>query len=238
MLKQLIKRIKSSFLSRKFRGLSVEERFTEIYRIGWWAENKESTSGSGSTMENTSKIRESLPGLVASLGVQVLFDVPCGDFNWMQHVQFNPVIDYIGGDIVASVIADNQQKYAGKGRSFRQFNLISDAFPDADMLFCRDCLFHLSYDDIWAVFENFSRSNIPYLLVTNMPAVEKNRNIITGQHRLLNLCQAPFDFPKPISELTDYVGNRVPKVMALWSLETVRSLVASRRAGVTSTSPA
>jgi hypothetical protein len=238
MLKQLIKRIKSCFLSRKFRNLSVEERFTEIYRIGWWAENKESTSGSGSTLENTSKMRESLPGLVAELGIKTLFDVPCGDFNWMQHVKFNPPIDYIGGDIVASVIADNQKKYAGDRHSFRQFNLISDKFPEVDMLFCRDCLFHLSYDDIWAVLDNFSRSSIPYLLVTNMPEVDKNRNIITGQHRLLNLCQAPFNFPKPISELTDYVGKRVPKVMALWRLETVKEVVAGRCVGVMSTSPA
>ncbi len=228
MLKQIIKRIKSSFLSRKFRNLSVEERFTEIYRIGWWAENKESTSGSGSTLENTSKIRESLPGLVADLGIKTLFDVPCGDFNWMQHVTFNPPIDYIGGDIVASVIAENQKKFAGNRRSFRQFNLISDPFPEVDMLFCRDCLFHLSYSDIWSVLENFSRSKIPYFMVTNMPAVEKNRDIISGQHRLLNLCAAPFNFPKPVSELTDYVGQRVPKVMALWTLETVRKLVEER----------
>ncbi len=234
MFKQLVKRIKSSFLSRRLRNLSVEERFTEIYRIGWWAENKESTSGSGSTMENTSKIRESLPGLVASLGVKVLFDVPCGDFNWMRHVHFNPPIDYIGGDIVASVIADNQKKYAGERRSFRQFNLISDEFPAVDMLFCRDCLFHLSYNDIWAVLENFSRSSIPYFMVTNMPKVDKNRDIISGQHRLLNLCQAPFNFPKPISELTDFVGQRVPKVMALWSLETVKELVANRTSVVLS----
>jgi hypothetical protein len=228
MLKQLIKRIKSSFLSRKFRNLSVEERFTEIYRIGWWAENKESTSGSGSTMENTSKIRESLPKLVAELGIKVVFDVPCGDFNWMQHVTFNPPIHYIGGDIVASVIAENKRKYEGERRTFRQFNLISDEFPAADMLFCRDCLFHLSYSDIWAVLENFSKSSIPYFLVTNMLETEKNRDIITGKHRLLNLCQAPFNFPKPISELTDFVGKRVPKVMALWSLETVKEVVANR----------
>lgn len=230
MLKQLIKRIKSSLLSRKFRNLSVEERFTEIYRIGWWAGNKESASGSGSTMENTSKIRESLPSLVAGLGVEVLFDVPCGDFNWMQHVTFNPPIKYIGGDIVASVIAENQKKYASEGRAFRQFNLISDSFPAADMLFCRDCLFHLSYADIWAVLENFSRSEIPYLLVTNLPQVARNRDIISGNYRLLNLCRAPFYFPKPISELTDFVGQRVPKVMALWSVDTVRELVANRRA--------
>ena len=70
-------------------------------------------------------------------------------------------------------------------------------------------------------------------MVTNMPEVEKNRDIISGQHRLLNLCQTPFSFPKPISELTDFVGQRVPKVMALWSLETVRQLVANR--GATST---
>lgn len=228
MLKRIIRRIKSSFFSRKLRNLSVEERFTEIYRVGWWAENKESTSGTGSTLENTSKIRETLPKLVADLGIKVVFDVPCGDFNWMQHVNFNPPIHYIGGDIVASVVEEVKKKYQGERRTFRQFNLISDEFPAADMLFCRDCLFHLSYSDIWSVLENFSRSSIPYILVTNMPETRRNRDILTGKHRLLNLCEAPFNFPKPISELTDFVGQRVPKVMALWKLETVKEVVANR----------
>jgi hypothetical protein len=229
MLKQLIRRIRSSLLRRRFRKLSIEQRFTEIYRIGWWADNKESTSGSGSTLENTAKIRESLPTLVASLGITTLFDVPCGDFNWMRYVEFNPDISYIGGDIVGSIIEENQRLYGNKNRSFRKFNLVDDTFPQVDMLFCRDCLFHLSYQDIWATLENFSNSQIPYLLVTNMPKVEKNRDIVTGQHRLLNLCQAPFSFPKPISELTDFVGVRVPKVMALWKLETVKEIVARPR---------
>src|SRR4051794_37916315 len=52
-------------------------RFTRDYR-----EN----SGVGSDLEATRAVSVALPGLVESLSVRRMLDIPCGDFLWMRHV--------------------------------------------------------------------------------------------------------------------------------------------------------
>ena len=51
---------------------------------GW--QSPESKSGGSSTLSATAAIRAALPRLLSDLGVAVLIDAPCGDFNWMRHV--------------------------------------------------------------------------------------------------------------------------------------------------------
>lgn len=221
MLNRLRRRIEAHFLERRLRKLGIEERFKEIYRIGWWNENRESASGSGSTLQNTRLIREALPGFLRRHGITSMLDAPCGDFNWMQTVSFPDGFSYIGGDIVQSVVDANRA--AHPGHSFCQIDLTTGPLPEVDLLFCRDCLFHLSYEDIFRALDVFVRSGIPMLLTTTMPQVPENRDIETGRHRLLNLSAPPFNLPDPRESLTDFEPPRVPKVMGLWTREDVRN---------------
>ena len=73
--------------------------FEQIYEENRWL-SCESRSGRGSTLDYTRPLRKALAKYLNSLNVIVLLDAPCGDFNWMQHVELPEKILYIGGDIL------------------------------------------------------------------------------------------------------------------------------------------
>ena len=172
-----------------------EDRFTKIYMSNHW-NSLESRSGEGSTFENTQNIRAGLSLIFEQYKIGSMLDAPCGDFNWMQSVTQDASIKYIGGDIVRPLIEKNQAKYDDKDRSFVHLDLTKSSLPNVDLLFCRDCLFHLSYQDIARVLENFLSSSIPYLMTTSSAAPNgpriNNSNIVTGDMRLIDLFSEPF----------------------------------------------
>ena len=172
-----------------------EDRFTKIYMSNHW-NSLESRSGEGSTFENTQNIRAGLSLIFEQYEIGSMLDAPCGDFNWMQSVTQDASIKYIGGDIVRPLIEKNQAKYDDKDRSFVHLDLTKSSLPNVDLLFCRDCLFHLSYQDIARVLENFLSSSIPYLMTTSSAAPNgpriNNSNIVTGDMRLIDLFSEPF----------------------------------------------
>jgi len=77
----------------------TEKVFFEIYQRNAWA-SRESASGTGSELKRTHHLRRELAALLRELNVCSLLDLPCGDFNWMQHVNLGE-IQYIGADIVS-----------------------------------------------------------------------------------------------------------------------------------------
>ena len=70
-------------------------------------------SGFGSSFEATAAVRKAVAEIAERYAIASLLDVPCGDFNWMQHVAFKG--SYCGGDIVSELIAKNRARY-GNGR--------------------------------------------------------------------------------------------------------------------------
>jgi SAM-dependent methyltransferase len=204
-----------------------EKRFTKIYLENHWNDS-ESRSGEGSTLENTQNVRNELPKILKKYNIKSMLDAPCGDFNWMKLVTQDISIKYIGGDIVKPMIENNQAKYGDNNISFAHLDITKNLLPEVDLMFCRDCLFHLSYQDIAFVLENFLNSKIPYLVTTshaapNGPRIE-NSNIITGDMRLLDL------FSKPFSLTSDCVLENISDHMA--SLTAKRSLILINRAAV------
>ena len=99
---------------RKLR--SRQHVFERCYSQRLWG-SAESGSGCGSEIAATDDLRSYLPDLVGRLGVKLVLDAPCGDWNWMRLVDFGEV-EYIGADIVPSVIDDNQSRYARPGVRF------------------------------------------------------------------------------------------------------------------------
>ena len=75
-------------------------------------------------------------------------DAPCGDFNWMRLVVKEIELDYTGLDIVPSVIETNVKKFSDVNTNFAVLNICEDDIPACDMIMVRDCLFHLSFEDI------------------------------------------------------------------------------------------
>ena len=216
--------MKKLYRGRYLKNLSTEQVFTNIYKSGGWIDS-ESKSGPGSRLEVTEAIREELPKLVADLSIKTFLDLPCGDFNWMQHVDLG-IDQYIGADIVQMVIDDNNQKYANEKRKFVTLDLLRDSLPQADILLCRDCLSHLNYEDINKALTNLQRSEITYFLTTTYYNIENNLNIVTGQWRPLNFLLPPFNFSEPVRIIAEKSpsgsSKRRGKSLGLWRVSDLK----------------
>jgi len=162
----------------------------------------DSISGTGSNLAQTETIRKILPPLIRELNCRTLLDIPCGDFFWMKLVEMD--VEYIGGDIIDELIRDNQRRYGRAGRKFIYLDLLQDTLPNVDLIFCRDCLVHFSYEHIFQALRNIKRSGSQYLLTTTFVGKERNEDIPTGGWRPINLQRAPFNFPEPIRLLDEH----------------------------------
>src|SRR5262245_53370209 len=101
----------------------------------------------GSNLDYTKRLQENLPNLLSVLGVKRFFDAPCGDFGWMSELRLPLTLDYLGGDIVPSLVHNLREKYSTPQRRFIEFDVVNDKFPDVDLWLCRDCFIHLSNTD-------------------------------------------------------------------------------------------
>ena len=204
--------------------LGLQERFERIYSTNLWSD-PESRSGVGSTLDSTAVLRAELPKALRQLEARVLLDVPCGDFTWMKRVDLSG-IDYIGGDIVPSIIETNQRLHASESRSFVHLDLTRDILPDADVLFCRDCLVHLSYANIRAVFANLTRSNIRFVLMTSFPGRGGNYDVADGDWRALDFQAPPFSLPEPglaiVEQCEEEEGSYADKSLLAWRVDDLR----------------
>ncbi len=201
----------------KYRG-TEQEVFTRIYRRKTWRRG-ESDSGVGSELSYTEGLRRELPKLLRQQSVTRFLDAPCGDFNWMKHIVADLGAEYIGGDIVQEIVDSNQLEFGSKSVSFCHLDITRDPLPVSDLMMVRDCLFHLSYGNIYAFLENFCRSNIGLLLTTtHLPDNGKNRDIMTGDHRPIYLFSSPFFFPrKPLHRLDDWVPPHQERELCLFA---------------------
>ncbi|GAP71843.1 glycosyltransferase [Candidatus Symbiothrix dinenymphae] len=216
----ILGRLKCSYSYNKDKFLlkNSAESFTDIYKNNYWG-SQESASGGGSTMAGTVTIREQLPLLIDKFAIRSMLDVPCGDYNWMKEVP--KTCDYIGGDIVAEVVANNRRLYTSDKVRFAQIDITKDTLPKVDLIFCKDCLQHLSYKSVMAALNNFKSSGSKYLLVTSYPLTWRNHDIHNGDYRALNLQKKPFYLPSPILKIREKSkawNVEIDKTMYLYEL--------------------
>ena len=165
--------------------------FFDIYINNFWQSN-ESKSGNGSLLDSTKVIRKELPKIIGQFNIKSILDIPCGDYHWMKTIYKSCY--YIGGDIVSEIILNNQQLFKSDKVEFRTLDLTQDKLPKVDLIFCKDCLQHLSNENVKKAFKNIQRSVSKYLLVTSYPKTWRNHNIHDGDYRALNLFLKPFKF--------------------------------------------
>ncbi len=205
-----------------------ESIFTSIYQANHWGSNV-SRSGPGSESETTAVIRVEVPKLLRQLGASCLLDIPCGDFGWLRQTQL-PIQRYIGADIVRELIErlkgelenDAAAEALGYQCTFLHCNLVTDDLPKVDVVLCRDCLVHFSYNSIFAAIKNLARSGSTYLLTTTFTGRTVNRESRDGGWRTLNLELPPFHFPPPLQLINEACaegdGAYADKSLGLWRL--------------------
>ncbi len=202
---------------------TIEQKFENIFKNNSWG-GRNSASGRGSDLDQTEHIIREIPALFKEMGIRTVLDIPCGDFNWMRNIDLRG-IRYIGADIVKEIIKNNKNRYEKNNISFRHMNLIEDALPQVDLILVRDCLVHMSYDDIFKSLKNVCNSMSQYLLTTSFTDRQDNRDIITGEWRMLNLQTAPFSLPKPIRIINERCTqgklSYTDKSLGLWKISDI-----------------
>ena len=187
-----------------------------------WGGN-ESVSGHGSDFKSTELLRTLIPSVLKEFEVKSLLDAPCGDFYWMNLTDLQ-IDRYVGVDIVPELIVQNQEKYTTQSRHFLNLDITSDQLPTVDLILCRDCLVHLSFNQIKEALQNFKKSGSTYLLTTTYPdLLQTNKNIITGDWRPLDLQKAPFNFPNPIKIVNENCTSDLKeKRLGLWKISDIQ----------------
>ena len=198
----------------------MQQVFQNAYRDNIWGD-PESVSGPGSGLRRTEAFRDRIPALLEELEARSLIDAGCGDFNWIKELRLS--LDwYLGVEIVPELAMRNQQTYSDGIRQFVHGNIARDDLPQADVVLCRDCLVHFSFEDARAALCNFKRSGSAYLLATTFVEHETNLDIETGGWRPLNMERPPFRFPPPLKAIDEKClhtgGIYADKRLALWRL--------------------
>ena len=197
--------------------MSLKNVFTEIYLNNLWT-SQQSVSGIGSEYSNVLKLIEELPVLLKKYNINSMLDIPCGDYNWMQHVDLNN-ISYIGADIVDDLVKSNTEKHPSV--DFRVLDITSDKLPMVDLVFTRDCLGHLSNENVLKAIKNIKDSGSNFLLATSFTKYNHNTNIKDGGWKCINLMIAPF-FLNPLYLINEDCKEGYPhyndKCMILFKL--------------------
>ena len=174
---------------RKFRYLknqALEEIFTDIYhKNAWGGEPGQFYSGTGTHNPNTAIYVENVVRLIKERDIKSILDIGCGDFTIMQRVTAAaPTVQYLGVDLVSSMIENHRQKFQNDRVQFSVLNAVSDPLPPADLVTIRQVLQHLSNAHIQVILQKLAHHK--YVLITEHvpigPDVIPNLDKIPGSH--------------------------------------------------------
>lgn len=209
--------------------------FERVYQENLWG-SSESRSGAGSERSVAAPLVMQLPSIFEAHGVRSIVDAPCGDFNWMGDVVAQTGVDYLGIDIVESLIARNSQCYGSDRVHFRCADIITDRPYPGDLVFVRDLMIHLSLDLCAQILHNLAQSPIRFVMLTHDLAIERYtaeenidlddgkiaslRDGVSYLYRPICMTLPPFNLPAPLLSVreADGVWNGY-KSMSLWSRE-------------------
>lgn len=204
----------------------LKEKFSEVYEKNIFG-GRISRSGEGSDLVQTEIIHRELPKIIKEYSIQTFLDAPCGDWYWMKETNLG-VEHYIGVDIVETMIEKHNVNYGSPSRTFQCLNLAADSLPKSDLIFSRDCLVHLSFEDALKIIVNFKKSGAKYLLTTTFVDRIKNNDLVGKDNfwRALNMRLAPFNFPEPLLVInegcTEEAGQYTDKSLGLWLLNDIK----------------
>jgi len=191
--------------------------FTSIYKSKHWVRNPNdlsnefiSVSGPGSNThsEQYKNLIKNFNIIINKYDIKSIIDIPCGDFLWIKKIIQEKKIKYLGIDIVEELIQENKSKYQNENIKFSTGDIVDFEIKEKyDLILVRDLLIHLDNTDITKILDNLKKMNVKYLAINNYE-INKNRDVIIGQHRQVNILIEPYNFPKPIFSFNDYAKDK------------------------------
>lgn len=152
--------------------------FSAIYTEDVWKQ----ASGPGSSEAATQDYRRILAQVLRQLRVKSVADLGCGDWRGTRLIDWTG-IDYLGLDVVPSLIDANRRLYARPGVRFELADLSACEPPPADLLICKDLLQHWTDEEVAAFL---ARARGRTMLLTNAISGQESP-IETGGFRPLHL---------------------------------------------------
>jgi hypothetical protein len=204
----------------------LSRKFARVFQGNLFG-GKESRSGRGSDADQTGVLRSELPKLLNDFGIVSLLDLPCGDLNWISKTDLG-YVSYKGVDVVPELIAKLSKEYSAGGKSFEVADITQEVpSGDFDAILCRDLFVHLTTADIKMALINLKKTGATYLLTTHFSDPRPYRNLPSIPFRVgwrpINLMEAPFHFPPPLSLLnekcTEAKGRFSDKSIGVWRLK-------------------
>ena len=155
--------------------------------------------------------------------IERVVDLGCGDWQFSRLIDWGTA-DYIGADVVVSVVEHNSARFGRGGVSFQLVRDDGSDLPRGDLLLCKDVLQHMARPSI----ERFIADVLPryrYALLTNCvePIDSLNVDIEPGAFRPLDLRLAPFEVPA--TAVYDFTGRAVYSIRLHARLPGWRKLV-------------
>lgn len=207
-------------------GLKNKENFIYHYKLETSANRCACGPGSESKFLKGSGTIDFIGKLINRYNIKSINDCGCGLFeNWMCLIDLSE-IKYIGYDINPLAIARNKFKFPEY--EFFEFDIVNEITPYADLIICRDCLFHLPNDFNIKALNNFRKSKAKYLLSTEHDWLKSNKDLTSEEleneagFRLLNLEIEPYNLGKPLEihfeNIKPYFPEGNNRQMSLWRI--------------------
>jgi hypothetical protein len=193
--------------------------FDLMAQRGGFAGSSESLSGPGSSLDATKVLRPRLADILYRLGVKSLVDAPCGDMNWMRHLNYS-FEKFIGIDVSPFLISKLRAEKFPPEYHFQVGNIATDILPAADAIFCRDCLVHLPFEIILGIPDLWRAAGFRFMMATTFVKKTQNEDCKVGNWRPLNMEIAPFNWLDPIAVISeDYQDPTYgDKAIGVWAL--------------------
>ena len=166
-------------------GGDVKDVFDFIYERRVWGGG----SGAGSNLPVTVPYIGYLRYLMECHDVRTVVDIGCGDWRFTRHLDFTGR-DYLGYDVVPSVVEANRAAYGAPNIRFEQADAAQlEQLPEADLIVCKDVLQHLSNANVARVLEKCSKARLALFTNDYHPL---NADCRDGDTRPLDVARAPF----------------------------------------------
>src|SRR5579863_6436413 len=137
---------------------SNSEAFTHIYESAEWGRDAygKGTSGDGSNPDHAREYVEFLQDFLLYHNIKTVVDLGCGDWQIGRVIDWSGV-QYVGIDVVSSVIRKNARRFSSSNISFVKADGIDYDLPRADLLICKEVLQHLPNEDIQKIVQQFPK---------------------------------------------------------------------------------
>ena len=193
--------------------------FNSIYKSNHWNKSvkfkpdEHSYSGPGSIPNSiqTNNLTLQIEKFFNEKDIKKVLDAPCGDCAWIKKI-FTTKIEYVGIDIVEDLVNKNRIKFMSyKNINFYCKDLTEfDEFDNYDFILLRDFFIHLPLKTIKKILINLKKSNCKYFAFNNYENIVNNKEILTGQHRKINLLKEPFNLSKPYFKILEIKNENFP----------------------------